>query len=276
MSPIRRSPLPWTVALILTLLWIFPLAVLLMNSFKTAQDYTMGTSLTWPTTLNLFANIEDAWGKGLGPGFISSLTYGVTGALGAVLCAALAAYGIVRLRIPKGIFWFLLIYSGTVFPFQMYLIPLFNMYLNTSLYDTRLGMTLFYIAICIPFCVFVMRGFFLTVSWELQEAAQLDGASSWGIFWRLMMPLARAPVILLLLIQFTWIWNDLLFGLVLTKSETVRPVMVALVGMQGVYGATAAPTIITATLLASAPTLILFLLLQRYFIEGLTIGVGAP
>jgi ABC-type glycerol-3-phosphate transport system permease component len=276
MSPIRRSPLPWTVALILTLLWIFPLAVLLMNSFKTAQDYTMGSSLTWPTTLSLFANIKDAWGKGLGPGFISSLTYGVTGALGAVLCAALAAYGIVRLRIPKGIFWFLLIYSGTVFPFQMYLIPLFNMYLNTSLYDTRLGMTLFYIAICIPFCVFVMRGFFLTVSWELQEAAQLDGASSWGIFWRLMMPLARAPVILLLLIQFTWIWNDLLFGLVLTKSETVRPVMVALVGMQGVYGATAAPTIITATLLASAPTLILFLLLQRYFIEGLTIGVGAP
>lgn len=276
MTPTRRHPSSWVVALVLTLLWIFPLLVLLMNSFKTAQDYSLGSSLSWPTTMSLLANIKDAWGKGLGPGFISSLTYGVMGSLGAVLCAALAAYGIVRLKIPKGIFWFLLIYSGTVFPFQMYLIPLFNMYLSTALYDTRLGMTLFYIAICIPFCVFVMRGFFLTVSWELQEAAQLDGASSWGIFWRLMMPLARAPLILLLLIQFTWIWNDLLFGLVLTKSETVRPVMVALVGMQGVYGATSAPTIITATLLASAPTLLLFLFLQRYFIEGLTVGVSAP
>ena len=157
----------------------------------------------------------------------------------------------------------------------MYLIPLFNLYLNTQLYDTRLGMLLFYIAICIPFCVFVMRGFFLTVPWELQEAATLDGASSWGVFWRLMMPLARAPLILLLLIQFSWIWNDLLFGLILTKSDTVRPIMVTLVGMQGIYGATSAPTIITAALIASLPTLLLFLFLQRYFIQGLTVGVGA-
>ena len=189
MNPSRRHVSSWLLALLLTLVWIFPLGILLMNSFKTAPDYTMGSSLSWPTTASLVANIRDAWAKGLGPGFINSLTYGVMGALGAVLCASLAAFGIVRLKLPRGIFWFLLIYSGTVFPFQMYLIPLFNMYLRTALYDTRLGMTFFYIAICIPFCVFVMRGFFLTVPWELQEAAELDGASSWGIFWRVMMPL---------------------------------------------------------------------------------------
>ncbi len=265
----------WGLALLITLIWILPLGILLMNSFKTAQDYTLGSSLNWPQTFNLLTNIQDAWGKGLGPGFVNSLIYGVLGAVGAVFCAALAAFGIVRLKIPRGLFWFLLLYSGTVFPFQMYLIPLFNLYLNTQLYDTRLGMLLFYIAICIPFCVFVMRGFFLTVPWELQEAATLDGASSWGVFWRLMMPLARAPLILLLLIQFSWIWNDLLFGLILTKSDTVRPIMVTLVGMQGIYGATSAPTIITAALIASLPTLLLFLFLQRYFIQGLTVGVGA-
>ena len=74
--------------------------------------------------------------------------------------------------------------------------------------------------------------------WQIQEAAALDGAGSWQTFWRIMFPMARAPLILLVLIQFTWIWNDLLFGLVLSKSDEVRPVMVALVGMQGVYGAT--------------------------------------
>jgi multiple sugar transport system permease protein len=89
-----------------------------------------------------------------------------------------------------------------------------------------------------------------------------------------MMPMARAPLILLVLIQFTWVWNDLLFGLVLSKSDNVRPIMVALVGMQGVYGAADGPSVIAATLIGSAPTLILFLALQRYFISGLSLGVG--
>ncbi len=142
------------------------------------------------------------------------------------------------------------------------------------MYDTRFGMIAFYIAICIPFCTFVMRGFFLTVPWQIQEAAALDGASSWRTFWSIMFPLARAPLILLVLIQFTWIWNDLLFGLVLSKSSDVRPIMVALVGMMGVYGAADGPSVIAATLIGSAPTLILFLALQRYFIRGLTLGLG--
>ena len=156
----------------------------------------------------------------------------------------------------------------------MYLIPLFNLYLDTGMYDTRFGMIAFYIAICIPFCTFVMRGFFLTVPWQIQEAAALDGASSWRTFWSIMMPMARAPLILLVLIQFTWIWNDLLFGLVLSKSSDVRPIMVALVGMMGVYGASDGPSVIAATLVGSAPTLILFLALQRYFVRGLTLGLG--
>ena len=86
------------------------------------------------------------------------------------------------------------------------------------------------------------------------------------------MPMAKAPVVLLLLIQFTWIWNDLLFGLILTKSAAVRPIMVTLAGMQGIYGASDGPSIIASTLMASAPTLLLFLFLQRYFVQGLTLG----
>ena len=265
----------FVVAAVLTLFWLLPLLILVMNSFKTPRDYLLGGALALPHGFHLFANVARAWSKGLGPGFVNSVSYGVVGAGCAVILASFAAYGIVRLKIPRGLFWFLLIYSGTVFPFQMYLIPLFNMYLNTGLYDTRTGMFLFYIAITIPFCVFVMRGFFLTVPWEIQEAASLDGASSWQTFWRIMFPLARAPVILLVLIQFTWIWNDLLFGLVLTRSQSVRPLMVTLMGMQGVYGGVDGPAVIAATLVGSAPTLILFLFLQRYFVRGLTLGVGS-
>lgn len=273
-ATVRRNA-GFVASLVLAVFWLAPLVILAMNAFKTPHEFLYTSGLTPPHSFALFDNIAHAWAKGLSSGFVNSLIYGVVSSVSAVILAALAAYGIVRLRIPHGLFWFLLIYSGTVFPFQMYLIPLFNMYLNTGLYDTRLGMIAFYTAITIPFCTFVMRGFFLTVPWQIQEAAALDGANSWLIFWRIMFPMARAPVILLVLIQFTWVWNDLLFGLVLSKSDDVRPVMVALVGMQGVYGATDGPSVIAATLIGSAPTLILFLLLQRYFVRGLTLGVGA-
>jgi multiple sugar transport system permease protein len=262
-------------AIVLTVFWLAPIAILIMNAIKTPQDFLLSTALTPPHSFALLDNAARAWAKGLSSGFTNSVLYGLSASVCAVILAALAAYSIVRLKIPWGLFWFLLIYSGTIFPFQMYLIPLFNLYLDTGLYDTRLGMIAFYVAITIPFCTFVMRGFFLTVPWQIQEAAALDGASSWQTFWRIMFPMARAPLVLLVLIQFTWIWNDLLFGLVLSKSDDVRPIMVALVGMQGVYGATDGPSVIAATLIGGAPTLILFLFLQRYFIRGLSLGLGA-
>ncbi len=267
-----RQTIGTTVMLAVILFWLFPVIFLFVNAAKTPKDFSTTSRFALPTTFNLFDNVSRAWGQGLGPGFVNSLIYGVVGAAGAVLLAAFAAYGIVRLKIPKGLFWFLLIYSGTIFPFQMYILPLFNAYLRTGLYDTRMGMFGFYIAICIPFCVFVMRGFFLTVPWDFQEAASIEGANSWQIFWRIFFPMARAPVLMLFLVQFTWIWNDLIFGLVLTRSSSVRPVNVALVGMQGIYGQTDGPSIIAATIIASAPTLILFLFLQRYFVRGLTLG----
>lgn len=261
-------------ALVLTVFWVLPIALLVMSAAKTPVEFSSTSTLALPESFNLFDNIARAWAKGMASGFVNSALYGVVASVIAVILAAMAAYGIVRLRIPQGMFWFLLIYSGTIFPFQMYLIPLFNLYLDTGLYDTRFGIIAFYIAITIPFSVFVMRGFFLTVPWQVQEAAALDGANSWSVFWRIMIPMARAPLILLVLIQFTWIWNDLLFGLVLTKSESVRPIMVALAGMQGVYGASDGPSVIAATLVGSAPTLVLFLALQRYFVRGLTLGMG--
>jgi multiple sugar transport system permease protein len=272
-SVFRRSSV-MGISVVVCIFWIIPILILAMNAFKTPQDFLMSNGLTPPHTFGIVANLGKAWAKGLSSGFLNSLIYGVVSSVGAVIIASLAAFGIVRLKIPRGLFWFLLLYSGTIFPLQMYLIPLFNMYLQTGLYDTRLGMIAFYTAICIPFCVFVMRGFFLTVPWEIQEAASVDGASSWTIFWKIMFPMARAPMILLALVQFTWVWNDLLFGLVLSRSDEVRPIMVALVGMQGIYGATDGPSVIAATLICSAPTLILFLALQRYFVRGLTLGVA--
>jgi len=192
--------------------------------------------------------------------------------IGLVIFAFLAAFGIVRLKMKNGLLWFLLIYSGTVFPFQMYLLPLFEAYVAIGIYNTKFGLILMYVSICIPFATFVLRGFFLTVPWELQELAKIEGASNLQILYKIMMPLAKAPLLLVFLIQFTWIWNDLLFGMVLSRSTSVRPVTSALVGMQNLYAQMDGPTILMATVMASIPTLVIFLLLQRHFIRGLTLG----
>jgi multiple sugar transport system permease protein len=254
-----------------TVIWLSPMIFLLMNTLKNAADYSRGPLLL-PTTFNLWHNITNAWAQGIQGGFINSLLYGAVSSLLAVLIASLAAFGIVRLKMPRALAWFLFIYSGTIFPLQMYLIPLFKSYIALGIYDTKLGLFCFYTAICIPFATFVMRGFFLTVPWDIQEAAEIEGATSWDVFWRIMMPLAKAPFLMLTLVQFTWVWNDLLFGMILVRSPEARSVQVALLGMQSLYGQADAPTIITATLIVSLPTLLLFLLLQKHFVRGLALG----
>lgn len=269
----------WLVVVLVFLaavLWIVPLWSLIITPMKAVQEYFHVSVWALPRDpANIFLNVQTAWETaGLGPGFLASLLYGVVGAGLAILFASLGAYAIARLRIPAAFFWFMLVFSGTIFPFQMYLIPLFQAYVSVGLYDTQLGMILFYTAIAIPFCLFVMRGFFSTVPWELQEAARLDGCRDFGVYWRIFMPLARGPIAILFLFQFTWIWNDLIFGLTLAKSDGIRPIMPSLLGMQGIYSQNGPPTVLAGALVASLPTVALFLFLRRYMIKGLTLTVS--
>ena len=259
--------------LVLAAAWVIPLALLLITPMKSFEEYAASSQWSLPSDpLQLFDNVKAAWNSaGLGPGFLASLSYGLVGAVVAIVCGAFGAYAITRLPIRGRFWWFLLVFSGTLFPFQMYLIPLFQLYTDTSLYDTWLGMALFYSAIATPFCLFVMRGFFSTVGTDIEDAAKLDGANSWAILWRILMPLARGPIAVLVLFQFTWIWNDFMFGLVLSTSDGVRPVMTSLAALQGSYSTAGPPVVLAGALVGSLPTIALFLLLGRYLLSGLTL-----
>jgi len=263
-------------ALTLGVLWLVPLFLLVATPMKSTPEYQGASQWALPRhPQELFHNLKTAWtSSGLGPGFLASLSYGFVGAALAILFGSLGAYAITRLPVRLGFFWFILVFSGTIFPFQMYLIPLFKMYTDTGLYDTWLGMALFYTAIAIPFCLFVLRGFFATIPGEVQDAARLDGAGDFRVYWRIFLPLARGPIAVLLLFQFTWIWNDLLFGLVLSTSDGVRPIMPSLLGMQGVYANSGPPIVLGGVLIGSLPTLVLFLFLGRYLLRGLMLTAG--
>lgn len=254
-----------TVLTILGILWLFPVLFTVFGSFKGRQEYRLGNFWDLPKE-NLFGSnlIAVITSVGLGRSMISSFLYAFCGALFSAVIAALAAYAISHLNIRHRTFWFLFIYSGTIFPFQIYLIPVYKGYVQTHLYDTRFGMILFYTAICIPFSMFVLHNFFIGISKEICESAKIDGCTNLQILTRIFIPIAKAPISIVFLTQFTWCWNDLMFGLTFTKSPEIRSVMasISLLGKDNV------PVLLTGCLLASIPTIVFFFVLQKNFETG--------
>jgi len=257
---------------LLVIIWLIPLIITFMTALKTAKEASASYPWELPQGFALVENLTWAWNRGrLGQSFVQSIIYAGVGSAFAIVLASLAAFSLAQLQPRRAFGWFLLIYAGTIFPFQMYLLPLFYLYQTTGLYDTQIGLTLFYTAIAIPFCLFVLRNHFTTIEHEIIEAAKLDGLSNFGIYRRIYMPLSVAAVAALFLFQFTWIWNDLLFGLTLAKSPDVRPIMAGLAGLRGAYSAANTPGVLAGALMASMPTLLIFILLGRYLLRGMTL-----
>jgi multiple sugar transport system permease protein len=264
------SILRQVVLLVLGAVWIIPLYLVLINAATSSEEYARKDRWAPPTEFALGLNIQQALEvTKLGQAIGSTAFYAIAGGLLAVLFAALAAYAIVSLRIRYGFFWFMLIYLGTIFPFQMYLSPLYTMFVDWSVYNTHVGLLLVYTAIAVPFAMFVVRNHFISISPELAEAARLDGASALTIFRQIFVPLSLNAFATVFILQFTWIWNDLLFGLTLSRDESVRPIMAALAALQGQYARTGTPVALAGALLVSIPTFVLFFSVQRVFVRGL-------
>lgn len=253
------------ILIILSITWLFPVLFTIFGSFKGRQEYTLGNFWDIPKSNLFIQNLVSAVTTvGLGSGMLSSFLYAFFGAVFSVSIATLAAYAISHLNIKFRMFWFMFIYSGTVFPFQIYLIPVYKGYAQMHLYDTRLGMILFYTAICVPFSMFVLRNFFIGISKEISESATIDGCTKLQVLTRIFLPMAKAPLSIVFLSQFTWCWNDLMFGLTFTKSPEIRSVMASI----SLLGKANVPLLLTGCIIASIPTIVLFIILNKNFEAG--------
>lgn len=258
---------------ILAVIWLVPTWLLVVNSFTPNSQYT-GHAVWWPTTFGLFSNWQSAWQVAdLGPAMLNSFIYAVLCGALAVFAAALAGYAATALpgRGKTIIFW--AIYSGSLFPMQAFLRPLFSAYAATNLYDSRLGLFLVYTATCVPFSFFIVRNHMVGMPHEISEAAQMDGASWWTVFSRFYLPLSRSALLAAFVFQFVWVWNELLFGITLSFNEKVRPVMAALAGLQSNYGTVGPPVVLAGALLVSLPAVVVFLVFQRAFVSGLKTNI---
>ncbi|MDL4771955.1 MULTISPECIES: carbohydrate ABC transporter permease [Thermomonosporaceae] len=262
------------VLVVLGLAWLFPTYLIVANAVRPATEYDATDAVRPPTSMGLFDNISEAWERtAVGQTLFSTALYAVVAPLLAVLVGALAGYAIVVLRLRHGFAWFVVIFAGTVVPFQMLLVPLFIGYSKVSLYDNRLGLILVYTAINVPLAALVMRNFFGNMAVSIYEAARMDGASTFRIFWRIYVPLSASALAAVFILEFTYVWNDLLFGLTLSQTETVRPVWAELSALTtDVYAGTPVPIALAAGLVVSLPTVVLFLATQRLFTRGLTLA----
>lgn len=260
------------ILLLLGAVWIIPLYLVLINASTDIKEYSTKNVWAPPKQFALYDNMSVAWKTAhLGEAVLSTAFYAIGGAGAAVLLAAFAAYAIIGLQIRHGFYWFLLLYVGTIFPFQMYLSPIYSLFVSTNLYNTHVGLLVFYTAIAIPFAVFVIRNHFISIPRDIQEAATLDGANAWRIFWRFFAPLSLNAFATVFILQFTWIWNDLLFGLTLSRSNEIRPIMTALASLQGQFSRTGVSVALAGAILVSIPTFILFFSVQRLFVRGMRV-----
>lgn len=271
-----RGSARFVVTLVLLVAFLTPFYYLFVTVFKTSPEYAQKDVMALPDSLAPFIdNAVQAWTlAGMSEAMFNSFTYSLFGSILAVGLAAAASYGLTRLRLRSANSWFMLIFAGTLFPFQMYLVPLFFGYQRLGLINSWLGMLLIYTTICIPFPLLVLRNSFATISKEIDEAARIEGASEWRVFRSMIIPNAKGPMVALCLLQFTWIWNDLLFSSILASNIHVRSIMTALQALQGTYAETGPNVVVTASLITSIPTVILFVALRKYFMSGLQLSTN--
>lgn len=189
----------------------------------------------------------------------------------ALLISTMAGFSIGLLRIPGARFLLLLFVFGLTLPLEGIITPLYFLERSAGLLNTRLAIVLPLIGLFMPFAVFWMRAHFVNMPAEISEAARVDGASTWDLFWRIHVPLARAPIASLGILMAVWSWNQFLLALVLVEDPTERTMAGALGAFQGHY-ATDIPLLCAGTILILLPTLTLFVVFQRQVIAALLQG----
>jgi raffinose/stachyose/melibiose transport system permease protein len=188
-----------------------------------------------------------------------------------LVISTMAGFAIGLLRIPGARVLLFLFVFGLTLPFPGIIIPIYFLERAVGIYNTRLAIVLPLISLYMPFAVYWMRAHFVNMPTEISDAARVDGASTWDMFWSIHVPLARAPIVSLGILMSIWTWNQFLLALVLVENPNQRTMAGALGAFQGHY-ATDIPLLCAGTILILVPTLVLYILFQRQIIAALLQG----
>jgi multiple sugar transport system permease protein len=289
--PTRKRPgvrpkrmLLHTFLIVTAILWLVPILWALFTSFRPYSDTQQHGYVSIPHSLSL-SNYRHAWTQGQIPEhFWNSMLIAIPAIFIILLFASSIAFVVSRFS-----FWFnvpLLIFfmAANLLPQQVIITPLYELYLRIHLptwassgsglmYDSILGLIVINVAFQTGFCAFVLSNYMKTIPVSLTEAARVDGASVTRQFFGVILPLCKPALAALATLEFTWIYNDFLWAVVLMSSGDKRPITSSLLNLQGTYF-TDNNLISAAAILVALPTIVVYACLQRQFISGLTLGAN--
>jgi glucose/mannose transport system permease protein len=267
------------VLLLAALFFLAPLYVMLMTSFKTAEEIRAGNILALPGALRWDA-WASAWGtactgvecNGLKPFFMNSVAMTVPAVLLSTIWGALNGYvlSLWKFRGSEVLFGFLLF--GVFMPFQVVLLPMSQVLGWMGMSSSIAGLVMVHLLAGMAGTTLFFRNFYVAVPRELINAARIDGAGFWRIFWRIILPMSTPILMVTLIWQFTNIWNDFLFGVAFSGADS-KPITVGLNNLANTSSSVKAYNVdMAAALIAGLPTMIVYMLAGQYFVRGLTAG----
>jgi alpha-glucoside transport system permease protein len=269
---IGRSPVHIALGLI-GLIWLVPSVGLLITSFRPSSD--MRSTGWWMVlfeprfTLDNYSRVLEA--EGMFGAFLNSVYISVPSTILPLIVASMAAFALAWIRFPFRDTIFLTIVGLMMVPVQIGFIPLVALFRESGLLTGFGAVWLAHTAYALPFGIFLLRNFFITLPKDLVEAARIDGASNFGIFRTIIVPLSVPAIAAYGIFQFLWVWNDLLMALVYVQRNAAWPMTVKITGLLGTY-ASEWSLLAAASFLVMVVPLIVFFSLQRYFVQGLLAG----
>ncbi|UOF89086.1 carbohydrate ABC transporter permease [Fodinisporobacter ferrooxydans] len=261
-----RGPLVWLYALLI----LVPVLVVVESSFKSLSDLYHNPLLPSKNlTIGPYSTLLSQ--EPISQYFLNSFEVTAISLVMVLIFGSMISYAILRLpKIPAFILYG--IFSiGMMIPTQVNMIPVYLELSHFNMVDTLYGLILVETAFLLPIAVFIIGGFMRSLSKELIEAATVDGANEWHIFWKIAVPLSTPSIASTAIFGGVILWNDLLFPLLLIKSNANQTLPLALLSFTGQYQ-TNYPVIFAGVLLASIPLVVLYVFLQKYFIAGMTAG----
>jgi multiple sugar transport system permease protein len=268
--------------IVTSLVWLSPIFWAIYTSLRPYADTARLGYVSIGGTYNL-DNFVNSWnGAELPKYFVNTLIIVVPAVVLTLFLASMVAFAVSRYSWRFNLLLLMLFTAGNLLPQQVVITPLYRIYLlvlgipeplsdNGRLYDQYLGIALIHIAFQLGFCTFVLSNYMKTIPRELNEAAVVDGAGVFRTYREIIMPLCRPPLAALATLQFTWIYNDFFWALILMFTGDKLPITSALNNLKGQFFIDN-NLVAAGSILVALPTLIVFFVLQKQFIRGLTLG----
>ncbi|UWQ22622.1 carbohydrate ABC transporter permease [Jannaschia sp. W003] len=254
------------------ILWLLPLIAVAMFSVRPEADFARGNYWGWPSSFDLLENYGKVFLESDMPRYLlNSVFITVPTVLGAIALSALTGFALGIYRFRGNLLLFFMFIAGNFVPFQILMVPVRDLTVDLGLYDTKTGLVLFHIAFQTGFCTLFMRNFIRALPYPLIEAARVEGVAEWRIFWYVVLPLMKPALAALAVLIFTFIWNDYFWAVVLTQGPDAQPVTAGITAFNSQYRA-AYHLMSAGSIVAALPPVLMFFLMQRHFIAGLTLG----